>query len=68
MSRLDHITFNPKQCGGKPCIRGMRVRVQDVMELLRDGLTAEQIVRQLPYLEHEDVKACVEFASGASDK
>ena len=63
MSRLDRITFNPKQCGGKPCIRGMRVRVQDELELLADGLTPEQVVKQLPYVELEDVRACLEFAA-----
>jgi uncharacterized protein (DUF433 family) len=63
MNRLDRITFNPKQCGGNPCIRGMRVRVQDVLELLASGLTPEAIVEQLPYVEIEDVRACLEFAA-----
>jgi uncharacterized protein (DUF433 family) len=63
MNRLDRITFNPKQCGGSPCIRGMRVRVQDVLELLASGLTPEAIVEQLPYVEIEDVRACLEFAA-----
>lgn len=63
MILLDRITFNPKQCGGKPCIRGMRVRVQDVLELLADGLTPQEVVKQLPYLEIEDVRACLEFAA-----
>lgn len=63
MSRLDRITFNPKQCGGKPCVRGMRIRVQDVLELLADGLTAEQVTKQLPHLVIEDVQACLEFAA-----
>lgn len=63
MERSERITINPRQCGGKPCVRGMRVRVIDVMELLGDGLSADQIVRHLPYLEHEDVLACVEFVA-----
>ena len=63
MSRLDRITFNPKQCGGKPCIRGMRVRVQDVLEMLASGMTPEEVVQQLPYVEIEDVRACLEFAA-----
>jgi uncharacterized protein (DUF433 family) len=62
MNQADPITFNPKQCGGNPCIRGMRVRVQDVLELLASGLTPEAIVEQLPYVEIEDVRACLEFA------
>jgi len=65
---MERITIDPRQCGGKPCIRGMRVRVHDVMELLRDGLAPEQIVKQLPYLEEEDVEACVRFmARGDSE-
>ena len=61
---LDRITTNPEQCGGKPCIRGMRVRVTDVLELLASGLTAEQILRdELPYLEKEDIAACLLYAA-----
>lgn len=60
---MQRITFSPEQCGGKPCIRGMRVRVQDVLEMLAAGMSGEDIVRQLPYLELEDVKACLEFAA-----
>ncbi|WP_310588464.1 DUF433 domain-containing protein [Dyadobacter sp. CY326] len=49
---LERITFNPNQCGGKPCIRNMRVRVTDVIELLANGLTVEQIItEELPDLE-----------------
>jgi len=60
---LDRITFNPQQCGGKPCIRGMRVRVLDVLELLGHGMTANEVIEQLPYLEIEDVRACLTFAA-----
>ncbi len=63
MNRLERITFNPRQCGGKPCIRGMRVRVQDVLELLAEGMTPQEITVQLPYVEVEDVRACLEFAA-----
>ncbi len=59
----DRITFNPKQCGGRPCIRGMRIRVQDVLELLADGLSPDEVVKQLPDLELEDVRASLEFAA-----
>jgi len=55
-------TFNPNQCGGKPCIRGMRIRVVDVLQLLANGLTFDQILEELPDLEKDDVKACVLFA------
>ena len=61
---LERITFNPKQCGGKPCIRNMRIRVTDVIELLAAGLTPEQIVtEELPDLEPEDITACLLYAA-----
>jgi uncharacterized protein (DUF433 family) len=63
MKLLDRITVNPRQCGGKPCIRGMRIRRSDVLGLLAHGLTTEQIVKQLPNLEPEDVRACLEYAA-----
>nr|WP_218921464.1 DUF433 domain-containing protein [Haliscomenobacter hydrossis] len=55
---LERITINPEQCGGKPCIRGMRIRVTDVLELLANGLTQEQVVEELE-IELEDVQACL---------
>lgn len=63
----DRITVNPNQCGGRPCIRGMRVRVTDVLDLLANGLTPEQVVEELPYLEDEDIRACLRFASARID-
>jgi uncharacterized protein (DUF433 family) len=62
MSLLERITFNPKQCGGRPCIRGMRIRVSDVLDLFAAGLTAEKILDELPDLEPDDVKACMVYA------
>jgi uncharacterized protein (DUF433 family) len=56
MTMQDRITFNPKQCGERPCI-------QDVLELLADGLSPEEVVKQLPDLELEDVRASLEFAA-----
>lgn len=61
------ITVNPEQCGGRPCIRGLRVRVTDVLDLLASGLTPEEILRELPYLEREDVQACLQYASREVD-
>jgi uncharacterized protein (DUF433 family) len=61
-SLLARITFNPKQCGGRPCIRGMRIRVSDVLDLFAAGLTAEKILEELPDLEADDVKACMVYA------
>ncbi|HZL80039.1 MAG TPA: DUF433 domain-containing protein [Candidatus Limnocylindrales bacterium] len=62
MSLLERITVNPKQCGGRPCIRGMRIRVSDVLDLFAAGLTAEKILDELPDLEPDDVKACMVYA------
>lgn len=59
----DRITVNPEQCGGRPCVRGMRIRVCDVIDLLANGLSAEQVVEELPDLELEDVFACLRYAN-----
>jgi uncharacterized protein (DUF433 family) len=60
---FDRITVNPRQCGGRPCVRGMRIRVSDVLELLADGMTPEQILDEHPDLELGDIHACLRFAS-----
>ena len=62
MDNLTRITTNPQQCGGRPCIRGMRIRVTDVLDLLGAGLSQEAVLDELPDLEAEDVRACLEFA------
>lgn len=67
MALLDRITIEPGKCGGKPCIRGMRIRVVDVLDLLAAGLTHEQIVEELPDLEPDDVKAAIAFAARRMD-
>ena len=59
---FDRITVNPRQCGGRPCIRGMRIRVIDILELLAAGLSFEQILEELPDLEVEDIKAALLYA------
>jgi uncharacterized protein (DUF433 family) len=64
---MDRITVNPRQCGGRPCIRGMRIRVTDVLDLLASGLTREQVLEELPDLEPEDIEACLRFASRRLD-
>jgi uncharacterized protein (DUF433 family) len=58
---LDRITINPNQCGGRPCIRGMRIRVSDVLDLFSAGLNAEQILEEMPDLEADDLKAALQF-------
>lgn len=63
----DRITVDPAQCGGRPCVRGLRIRVTDVLDLLAAGLTGEQILEELPDLEREDVAACLRFASRRLD-
>ena len=60
---FERITVNPAQCGGRPCIRGMRIRVIDVLELLAAGLTQQQVLEELPDLEAADISACLRFAS-----
>ena len=59
---LDRITVNPKQCGGRPCVRGMRIRVSDVLDLLAAGLSTKQILEEMPDLEADDLKACLLYA------
>lgn len=64
---LDRITINPEQCGGRPCIRGMRIRVVDVLDLLASGLSAAQVLEELPDLEPEDITAALRFAARKLD-
>jgi uncharacterized protein (DUF433 family) len=59
----DRITVDPAQCGGRPCVRGMRIRVTDVLDLLAAGLSREQVLEELPDLEPDDITACLRFAS-----
>ncbi|MCP9803480.1 DUF433 domain-containing protein [Cyanobium sp. T1G-Tous] len=61
------ITHNPAQCGGKPCIRGMRIRVRDVLELYAAGMSSEQILADFPDLEAEDLKAALDYAAREID-
>ena len=64
MAKLaDRITVNPRQCGGRPCVRGMRIRVADVLELLASGMTPRQVLSEYPDLEMADIQACLRFAS-----
>jgi uncharacterized protein (DUF433 family) len=60
---LTRITLNPNQCGGRPCIRGMRIRVSDVLDLFAAGLNAEQILEEMPDLEADDLKASLIYAA-----
>ena len=60
---LDRITIIPDVCGGEPTIRGMRITVSHVLELLAGGMTAEQILKDFPYLEREDIDASLKYAA-----
>ena len=63
----DRITVNPEQCGGWPCIRGMRIRVVDILELLAAGLSFEDVIEELPDLEKADLFAVMKFAASRVD-
>jgi len=67
MSELHRITVNPQQCGGRPCIRGQRIRVKDVLEMLASGMSKEEILADYPYLEAEDINAVFAYAARLSD-
>ncbi|HLL74984.1 MAG TPA: DUF433 domain-containing protein [Pyrinomonadaceae bacterium] len=64
---LERITIDPEQCGGRPCIRGMRIRVVDVLDLFAAGLNAEQILDEMPDLEPEDLQAALRYAARRFD-
>ena len=64
---MSRITFDPAQCGGRPCIRGMRIRVKDVLEMLAEGVPDAEILTDFPYLEAADIRACLAFAAAEVD-
>jgi len=64
---MERITVDPEQCGGRPCIRGMRIRVTDVLDLLASGLSVSEILEEMPALEREDIEAALRFASSRLD-
>ena len=67
MGQVTRITVDPNVCGGRPCIRGMRVRVKDVLEMLASGMTTEDILKDFPYLEADDISASLEYAAKQVD-
>ena len=67
MSALDRITVSAEVCSGRPCIRDLRIRVKDVLELLAAGATREEILADYPYLEADDITAVLEFAARQND-
>jgi len=66
MTLDERITFNSEQCGGRPCVRGMRIRVADVLELLAQGVSEAMILADFPDLEQDDIRACLHFAAQRS--
>ncbi len=66
-SRLERITSDPAVMGGRPCIRGLRVRVTDILDMLAGGASRREILDDYPYLEDEDIAAALEFAAQQSD-
>ena len=67
MTYMERITFNPNQCGGRPCIRGMRIRVKDVLDLVAAGIPESEILADFPDLEADDIKASLEYAAAQLD-
>ena len=67
MSELHRITVDPNQRGGRPCLRGLRVRVTDVLELLAAGASREKVLEDYPYLEAGDITAALEYAARQAD-
>ncbi|MBD2778815.1 DUF433 domain-containing protein [Iningainema tapete] len=64
---IRRITQNPGQCGGRPCIRGMRIRVSDILEMLGENVSPAEILEDFPDLEPEDIQACLLFAARRTD-
>ena len=62
-----HITVDPEQCGGRPCIRGMRIRVKDILDMLAGGASRSEILEDYPYLEDNDITAALEYAARQMD-
>lgn len=67
IERLKRITVEEGKCGGRPCIRGFRIRVSDILELLAAGASFEEILADYPFLEREDILAAIEYAAHQAD-
>jgi uncharacterized protein (DUF433 family) len=67
MDLLNRITIEPGKCGGRPCIRGFRLRVTDILELLAAGASHDEIIRDYPFLEPEDIIAALHYAARQAD-
>lgn len=67
LERLRRITIEEGKCGGRPCIRGFRIRVSDILELLAAGASFEEILSEYAFLEREDILAAIEYAAHQAD-
>jgi len=67
LERLNRITVEQGKCGGRPCIRGLRIRVTDVLELLSAGASVDEILADYPFLEREDILASIDYAAHQTD-
>jgi uncharacterized protein (DUF433 family) len=67
MKLLERITVEPGKCGGRPCIRGMRIRVTDILGMLAEGVSHDEILKDFPYLEPDDIKAALAYAARQAD-
>lgn len=67
MNPVERITIEPGKCGGRPCIRGMRIRVVDILEMLSCGTGFDEILEDYPYLEREDILAALAYAARQTD-
>ncbi|HEX7997022.1 MAG TPA: DUF433 domain-containing protein [Pyrinomonadaceae bacterium] len=68
MDYRDYITIDPDKRGGKPCVRGLRITVYEVLEYLASEMTEEEILKDFPDLTREDLKACIAFAADRERK
>lgn len=67
MTLHGRITVEPDKCGGRPCIRGLRIRVTDILGMLAEGVSSDDILRDFPYVEPDDIKAALTYAARQAD-
>ena len=67
MKLLERITMEPEKCGGRPCVRGLRIRVSDILGMLAEGVSEADILRDFPYLEPDDIRAVLTYAARQAD-
>jgi uncharacterized protein (DUF433 family) len=68
MDKFNRITFDPNVMGGRACIRGMRITVSLILNLISNGMTAQEIVKEYPYLEEEDIRQSLQYAAWLADE